>query len=74
MVVPVLITSCQVSEYSNIGPHAAHKTTMDAAMRNAGELPVQLVIWFAKRSKKLLFFELACCLAIFLDFVNCLTV
>src|SRR5439155_19326741 len=39
MVVPVLITSCQVSEYPNIGPVTAQTAMMSNARMNAHGLP-----------------------------------
>ncbi len=39
MVVPVLMTSCQVSEYPNIGPLTAHTTTIAQAITKALEVP-----------------------------------
>lgn len=35
IVVPVLITSCQVSEKSKIGPDMHHISTSEIAMQNA---------------------------------------
>jgi hypothetical protein len=35
MVVPVLMTSCQVSEYRKIGPVTAHKTMINPAAAKA---------------------------------------
>ena len=52
IVVPVLITSCQVSEKPKIGPVTAQSITSDKAEIKAAELPVQLVILSAKDSKK----------------------
>jgi hypothetical protein len=49
-VVPVLITSCHVSEKPNIGPVAAHTSTIKTARPNAQELPVHSVAWRANRS------------------------
>ncbi len=51
MVVPVLITSCQVSEYPKTGPVASHTTTITSAIKNAGVLPVALVTADADFSK-----------------------
>jgi len=51
MVVPVLITSCQVSEYLNTGPLMPHIIITAKAIPNAGELPVQQVIFVAIFSK-----------------------
>src|SRR4051812_29462176 len=39
MVVPVLMTSCQVSEYLNIGPVRSHAKIIAAAIPKAQELP-----------------------------------
>jgi len=44
MVVPVLITNCQVSEKWNMGPLMPQINTIPKAMRKADELPVQHVI------------------------------
>lgn len=52
MVVPVLITSCQVSEYLKIGPQMAQIITIDAAMINAPEVPVRCVTLLENLSKK----------------------
>ena len=43
MVVPVLMTSCQVSENRKAGPSAAHATMIAHAMPNAVLLPVHRV-------------------------------
>src|ERR1043165_3005156 len=56
IVVPVLITNCQVSEKSNIGPVIAQTTTVPAANKKATELPVAFVAHSANRSKKPFFF------------------
>jgi len=42
MVVPVLMTSCHVSEKWNTGPSRAHTRTTPSAMRNAFDVPVWL--------------------------------
>ncbi|MCY1558555.1 hypothetical protein D9M68_955020 [compost metagenome] len=55
IVVPVLITNCQVSEYLKTGPDIAHINTTAAAAIKAGELPVNLVAALANFSKKLFF-------------------
>jgi hypothetical protein len=55
MVVPVLITNCQVSEKSKIGPEIPQTNTMPKAVKKAAELPVQEVMVVATRSKKLSF-------------------
>jgi hypothetical protein len=52
MVVPVLITSCQVSEYLNTGPVTAQITTIRRAMINAAELPVAKVAQSENFSKR----------------------
>ncbi len=44
IVVPVLITSCQVSEKPNSGPVAAQTTTTSAAVRNAQGDPTALEV------------------------------
>ncbi len=44
MVVPVLITSCQVSEKPKNGPDTAQTRTTPSASPNALALPVQAVI------------------------------
>ena len=51
MVVPVLMTSCQVSENLKNGPEIAQIMTIKAAPIKAGELPVNAVALFAKLSK-----------------------
>lgn len=56
MVVPVLITSCQVSEKSNIGPDRAHINTTAKAIRNDADEPVQAVTLVARFSKAPLMF------------------
>jgi hypothetical protein len=58
IVVPVFITSCQVSEKSNKGPQAAQITTISKAIEKAYELPAQDVIVVENFSKKLRFFFL----------------
>ena len=55
MVVPVLITSCQVSEYLNTGPVTAQTNTTVNAVIKAAELPVACVAQLEKRSKKFSF-------------------
>lgn len=56
MVVPVLITSCQVSEYLNTGPVTAQIIIVTVAMINAAELPVAAVAQFENLSNKFFFF------------------
>ena len=51
MVVPVLMTSCQVSEKSKTGPVTAQTRTTPSAKAKAGTLPVKCVAREAKRSK-----------------------
>jgi len=51
IVVPVLITNCQVSEYLKNGPETAQIITMETAVRKAKELPVNFVAQFANFSK-----------------------
>ncbi len=62
MVVPVLITSCQVSENLKIGPVMAHIIITSKAIINAAGLPVAFVTTFENLlknfDKPLLFFEL----------------
>src|SRR2546421_8051645 len=53
MVVPVLITSCQVSEKWKSGPVASHSAMTSAARPNAQELPVQRVTFCDPRSSAL---------------------
>src|SRR5438045_2435127 len=49
MVVPVLITSCQVSEKPNSGPVPSHTSTTIAAKRKLSGEPTALAIPWAKR-------------------------
>src|SRR4051812_6207047 len=49
IVVPVLITSCQVSLNPNRGPVAAHTTMTAAAAVNADGLPMVRAVAFANR-------------------------
>src|ERR1700712_5458252 len=56
MVVPVLITNCQVSEYLKTGPVTAQMITVAAAIIKAAELPVAFVAQLEKRSNKFFFF------------------
>jgi hypothetical protein len=59
MVVPVLITNCQVSENLNIGPVTAQITITNKAIVKAVEVPTALVIpeeIFSNRVLKLFFF------------------
>jgi hypothetical protein len=51
-VVPVLIMSCQVSEYLNIGPVMPQTTITLIAVKNAAEVPVAAVALFENLSKK----------------------
>lgn len=51
MVVPVLITSCQESEYLKIGPVMAQIMITAKAIRKAQGLPVALVVLAANFSK-----------------------
>lgn len=51
MVVPVLITSCQVSEYPKAGPETIHATTHRIANPNATGEPAHFVTRAAKWSK-----------------------
>src|ERR1044071_3532313 len=53
MVVPVLMTSCQVSEKWKIGPLTSQMTMTATAMMNAAVEPVFRVAAAAKRSKPL---------------------
>jgi hypothetical protein len=48
IVVPVLITNCQFSEYLNTGPNIAQIITEANAIIIAGMLPVALVTWAAQ--------------------------
>ncbi len=50
MVVPVLITSCQVSEKLNSGPVTAQTTTSTTHARKAAGLPVTWAVQLAKRA------------------------
>src|SRR6266508_598436 len=50
MVVPVLITSCQVSEKPKNGPVSAQTMITPTATPNAEEPPVHSVTWRARRS------------------------
>src|SRR4051812_19324419 len=52
MVVPVLITNCQVSEKWNSGPVTAHTIMMSAAIIKAAGLPVTVVTRVENRLKK----------------------
>lgn len=52
MVVPVLITSCQVSLKWNIGPETIHAITIPSASRNAAGRPVNVAVFFAKRENQ----------------------
>ncbi len=52
MVVPVLMTSCQVSEYLNRGPVAAYSSIIPTEVTKAAVEPVNLVMVPANRPKK----------------------
>src|SRR5665213_431137 len=52
MVVPVLMTSCQVLEYSKSGPVAPQTTMVKTARASAPDVPVQAVASRARRSRK----------------------
>jgi hypothetical protein len=52
IVVPVLITSCQVSLNPNSGPVTAHAATTETAIMNVNGLPVILAVNFAKRENQ----------------------
>src|SRR4051812_35009060 len=52
MVVPVLITNCQVSLYLKIGPVTAQITIVANARRKAMGFPVQSAVAFAKRENR----------------------
>lgn len=56
IVVPVLITSCQVSEKSKIGPVIAQTMTMAAAAMNANGEPTISAVLYA-RLRKISFIE-----------------
>lgn len=49
MVVPVLITSCQVSLKANNGPVTSHETTTPAASAKEVGWPLARAVQFAKR-------------------------
>ena len=49
IVVPVLMTSCQVSLKPKIGPVIAHRTTMAAARANVDRRPESCAVFFANR-------------------------
>ena len=51
MVVPVLMTSCQLFEYSNTGPNASQTTTVATARLKALVLPVHCVAVAENRSR-----------------------
>ena len=53
IVVPVLITSCQVSENLNIGPDSAHTTMRTTETANVSGLPDARAIASAKRENSL---------------------
>ena len=52
MIVPVLMTSCHVSEYWNNGPVMTHTITILAAVIDAAVEPESLVIALAIRPKR----------------------
>jgi hypothetical protein len=52
MVVPVLITSCQVFDQLNTGPDTAQKTMMPSARPKAQGRPAAIATLDAMRSKK----------------------
>jgi hypothetical protein len=52
MVVPVLMTSCQVSLKWNIGPETIQAITTPNASRNAAGRPVNVAVFFAKRENQ----------------------
>ncbi len=52
IVVPVLITSCQVSEYPNAGPDMAHISTTKMARQKAVDEPADFVACAARWSKR----------------------
>ena len=52
IVVPVLMTSCQVSLNPKSGPVTAHATTTETAIMNVTGLPVTLAVNFAKRENQ----------------------
>ena len=52
MVAPVLMTSCQVSEYLNRGPVAAYSSIIPTEVTKAAVEPVNLVMVPANRPKK----------------------
>ena len=54
MVVPVLITSCHVSEKPNTGPETPHTTTVPSARANTQALPTSREATFATSAKSLL--------------------
>src|SRR4051812_49292774 len=60
MVVPVLMTSCHVSENLNMGPVIPHTTITNIAEINAIGLPVALVTLLEKASKALNNFFFIC--------------
>ena len=62
MVVPVLMMSCQVSEYLKTGPVIPQIMITAMAIINAVELPVAMVAQLANRSNK--FFFLLCCICL----------
>jgi hypothetical protein len=52
IVVPVLMTSCQVSLNPKSGPVTAHAATTATAIMNVTGLPVILAVNFAKRENQ----------------------
>ena len=51
IVVPVLITSCHVSEKRNIGPVIAHSRTSTQAAKKAHDVPTALAVSWANLRK-----------------------
>lgn len=64
MVVPVLMTSCQVSEKLKKGPVSAQARTIQKAHKKAVVLPAALLTQLANRSKSPGFFL---CVDLFMD-------
>ena len=65
MVVPVLMISCQVSEYLKIGPVTPQIIITVIAVINAAELPVAIVAQLENFSNKFFLF-----LAIVMSFIR----
>ena len=59
IVVPVLITNCQLSQKWNSGPTAAQRTITKAAPRNAHLDPNHVDAWVEKRPKESLLLMVA---------------